>query len=41
LRALSQWVGEKDFIVGGDFSLADIAAGAVLGVSLLHILVTC
>lgn len=31
LRQLSQWVGEKDFIVGGKFGLADIAAGSALG----------
>lgn len=32
LRALSQWVGpNNDFIVNNEFSLADIAAGAVLG----------
>ena len=31
LRALSTWVGEKDFIIGKDLTLADIAAGTVLG----------
>lgn len=31
LKALSNWVGEKDFIVDEKFGLADIAAGSVLG----------
>ena len=35
LKALSRWVGEgteqKAFIVGDAFSLADVAAGTVLG----------
>jgi glutathione S-transferase len=31
LKALSRWVGNKQFIVGDDLSLADIAAGTVLG----------
>jgi glutathione S-transferase len=35
LRALNQWVGDNEFIVDDAFSLADIAAGAVLGVSFL------
>ncbi|KPI44230.1 putative GST-like protein [Cyphellophora attinorum] len=31
LKALSRWVGDKEFIVGDELSLADIAAGTVLG----------
>ena len=31
LKALSGWVGDNTFIVDDKFSLADIAAGAVLG----------
>ena len=31
LKALSKWVGEKDFIVDDKFGLADVAAGSVLG----------
>lgn len=31
LKALSNWVGDKDFIIGDKLSLADVAAGAVLG----------
>lgn len=31
LRALSQWVGNKEFMVDNKFGLADIAAGTVLG----------
>jgi glutathione S-transferase len=31
LRQLSEWVGEKEFIIGGRFGLADIAAGSALG----------
>lgn len=31
LKALSQWVGDKEFIIGGQFSVADIAAGSTLG----------
>ena len=31
LKALSNWAGDKDFIVNDKFSLADIAAGSVLG----------
>ena len=33
LRALSQWVADegKEFLVGGEFGLADVAAGSVLG----------
>ena len=28
---LSQWAGEKEFLVGGKFGLADVAAGSLLG----------
>ena len=31
LKALSEWVGDKEYIVGNQFSLADIAAGSALG----------
>jgi len=31
LKALSEWVGEKDFLVEDRLTLADIAAGSVLG----------
>ena len=31
MRVLSQWVGEKEFLVGGKFGLADVAAGSLLG----------
>jgi glutathione S-transferase len=31
LEQLSQWVGDRDFLVDGTLSLADIAAGSVLG----------
>lgn len=31
LKALSQWVDDKEFIVQNKFSLADISAGTVLG----------
>ena len=31
LAALSKWVGDKTFIVNDTFSLADLAAGSVLG----------
>lgn len=27
MRVLSQWVGEKEFLVGGKFGLADVAGG--------------
>jgi glutathione S-transferase len=30
-KALSKWVGDKDLIVGGNFSLADVAAGSACG----------
>ena len=35
-RALSKWVGENDFIINEKFSLADIAAGSVLGYLLVR-----
>jgi len=31
LKQLNNWVGEKEFLVDDQFSLADIAAGSVLG----------
>lgn len=31
MKALSRYVGDKEFIVDDTFGLADIAAGAVLG----------
>ena len=31
LKALNSWVGDKHFIINDKFSLADIAAGSVLG----------
>ena len=31
LRALAEWIGDKNFIVNDTFGLADIAAGSVLG----------
>jgi glutathione S-transferase len=31
LAALNRWVGKKDFIIGDELSLADVAAGSVLG----------
>lgn len=31
LGALNKWVGSKRFIINDTFSLADVAAGAVLG----------
>ena len=31
LKALNEWVGDKEFIVDDTFGLADIATGAVLG----------
>ncbi len=31
LKALSEWIGEKDFLIEDRLTLADIAAGSVLG----------
>lgn len=31
LKALSEWVGEREFIIGDKLSLADVAAGSILG----------
>jgi glutathione S-transferase len=31
VKALSEWVGDKDFIVCGSFGLADVAAGSACG----------
>ena len=31
MKALSEWAGERDFIIDDKFSLADIAAGTILG----------
>ena len=31
LKVLDQWIGEKEFLVEDRLTLADIAAGAVLG----------
>lgn len=31
LKALAEWVGEKEFFIGDKFGLADVAAGSVLG----------
>lgn len=30
-KALAEWVGSKEFIVGGEFGLADIATGSLCG----------
>lgn len=31
LKQLADWIGEKDFLIDNQFSIADIAAGSVLG----------